>query len=428
MTETSRISTTGAGMDRRIETPGRHRRTLAIRVGLGLALIVAAIMIYRLVPASGSLTVDSAAIRTGEIVRAPFQDYVPLRAKVAPLSTTFIASVAGGQVEELIASDGQLVTKGVALVRLTNPSLELDVASRSADIAGQLGSVSGQRLAVQRSRFEGDNDLAEARNALLKAEEDYQAKSFLFERNIVNQAAIDPVAAEVAFRRERVRALEQSRGRERNVLASQSARIGQTEAQLGRSLAMVRRSLDALTIRAPVSGRLTAFTLQPGQTLSPGDPVGQIDSEGSWKLTADVDQFYLGRVETGLPARASIGGETIQVTVIKVLPQVTDGQFRVELGFKDAPPAKLNRGQTVDVRLVLGADRPALVAPSGGWLDGGGTSVFVMDSEDRARRRTIATGRRNPEQVEITAGLAAGDRIVTSAIGDYADFDTLILN
>ncbi|MBV7257412.1 HlyD family efflux transporter periplasmic adaptor subunit [Pacificimonas sp. WHA3] len=415
-------------MDRRIEAPKPKSRTWAVRLGIGLVAILAILFGYRLIPASGSLTVDAAMIRTGEVVRAPFQDYVPLRAKVAPFSTTFVASVAGGQVEALIASDGQLVTKGDALVRLTNPALELDVASRSADIAGQLGNVSGQRLAVQRGRFEGDKDLAEARNALMKAEEDYQAKAFLFERQIVNQAALDPVAAEVAFRRARLHALEQSRASEQGVLASQSARIGRTEAQLNRSLAMVRRSLDALTIRGPVSGRLTAFTLQAGQTLTPGDPVGQIDSEGRWKLIADVDQFYLGRVETGLAARATIGGKVLPMTVIKVLPQVTDGQFRIELGFTEEPSAQLNRGQTIDVRLVLGADRPALVAPSGGWLDGNGTSAFVMDGEGRAHRRAITSGRRNPDQVEITSGLSAGDRIVTSATGSYADYDTLILN
>jgi len=57
-----------------------------------------------------------------------------------------------------------------------------------------------------------------------------------------------------------------------------------------------------------------------------------------------------------------------------------------------------------------------LVAPIGGWLEsGGGSSVFVLDADgDHARRRTMKTGRRNPEQVEILSGLNPGDRIVTS--------------
>ncbi|HET9510712.1 MAG TPA: efflux transporter periplasmic adaptor subunit, partial [Sphingomonas sp.] len=99
----------------------------------------------------------------------------------------------------------------------------------------------------------------------------------------------------------------------------------------------------------------------------------------------------------------------------KVLPAVKDGRFRVELTF-DRAATGLNRGQTIDIRITLGAASRALVAPIGGWLEaGGGTSAFVLDADGtHARRRTIKTGRRNPEQVEILSGLAVGDRIVTT--------------
>jgi len=95
---------------------------------------------------------------------------------------------------------------------------------------------------------------------------------------------------------------------------------------------------------------------------------------------------------------------------------VKDGRFRTELDFAGAPPAGLNRGQTLDIRITLGSTAPALVAPVGGWLEaGGGTSVFVLDADGaHARRRAVKTGRRNPEQVEILSGLKAGERIVIS--------------
>jgi len=100
-----------------------------------------------------------------------------------------------------------------------------------------------------------------------------------------------------------------------------------------------------------------------------------------------------------------------------VLPSVKDGRFRVELAFDGTAPAGLNRGQTLDIRITLGSTAPALVAPTGGWLDaGGGSSAFVLDADGRhARRRAVKTGRRNPEQVEILSGFEPGDRIVTSS-------------
>lgn len=414
-------------MDRRIERPHARRRRVIVRSAIGLAVVAAAIVLWWLMPGANALSVDAAAIRTGAVTRAPFRDFVPLRAEVAPLRTVFVTAVSGGQVAQLAAADGAMVAAGTPLARLSNPALALDVASRSAEIVGQLSAISGQRLSVQNTRQDGARDLAEARNALSKAQTLLGQKQVLFDKGIVARAAIDPLREDVAYQQARVATLQRGTSEAAATLADQSAGIAATAGELRESLAMVRASLSALVVRAPVGGRLTAFTLQPGQMLKSGDPVGQIDSEGQWKLTADVDQFYLGRVRTGLGAIADLDGRSYPMTVLKVLPQVTAGRFRVELGFRGNAPVGLNRGQTLDVRLVLGADRPAIVAPSGGWLDAGGTTAFVLDGDAKAVRRAIVTARRNPDQVEIVSGLAPGERIVTTALTPYAAFQTLLL-
>ncbi|WP_242186067.1 HlyD family efflux transporter periplasmic adaptor subunit [Sphingomonas sp. CARO-RG-8B-R24-01] len=414
-------------MDRRIERPQAKRRRVVVRSAIGLAVVAAAMLLWWLMPGANALSVDAAAIRTGEVTRAPFRDFVPLRAEVAPLRTVFVTAVSGGQVAELTAADGAMVAAGTPLARLSNPALELDVASRSAEIVGQLSATSGQRLSVQNTRQDGARDLADARNALSKAQTLLAQRQILFDKGIVARAAIEPVRSDVIYQQARVATLQRGTSEATVTLADQSAGIAATAQQLRESLAMVRASLSALVVRAPVGGRLTAFTLQPGQMLKSGDPVGQIDSEGQWKLTADVDQFYLGRVRTGLAGIADLDGHSYPMTVLKVLPQVTAGRFRVELAFRGSVPAGLNRGQTLDVRLVLGADRLAVVAPSGGWLDAGGTTAFVFDGDAKAVRRAIVTARRNPDQVEIVSGLAPGERIVTTALGSYAAFQTLLL-
>lgn len=422
------LHTNGAAMDRRIERPHARHRKLAIRIGMGLAVVAAAAALWWFLPSSGSLAVDAATIRIAPVTRAAFADYVPLRAQVAPLQTVYVTAISGGQVEALIASDGQSVAAGAPLARLANPTLALDVASRSANIAGQLSSISGQRLSIQQSREQTERDIASARNELAKAEALLRQKQILFDKQIVTAAAVTPLRDEVAYQRARLTALTRSAAEAGKMLADQSTGVDATAGELRESLAMTRAGLAALVVRAPVAGRLTAFTLQPGQMIKPGDAVGQVDSERAWKLTADVDQFYLGRVHTGLSAVADLDGHSLPLTVIKVLPQVTEGRFRVELGFQGAAPAGLNRGQTLDVRLTLGADRPAIVAPSGGWLDAGGTTAFVLTSDSRAVRRAITTGRRNPDQVEVTSGLAPGDRIVTTPLGTYAPYQTLLIH
>jgi HlyD family secretion protein len=248
---------------------------------------------------------------------------------------------------------------------------------------------------------------------LIKARRDLSIRQQLHDQGFLSDEGIKSYEAEADYQQKRLAQLRSGSTAEARITATQGQRLEDTRARLTSNLAAVRASLDALVIRAPVTGRLTNFTIQPGQALKPGDPSGQVDSEGSWKLTADVDEYYLRRVRVRQKANA----DAMRFTVSKVLPSVKDGRFRVELTFDGIAPAGLNRGQTLDIRITLSGTAPALVAPTGGWLDaGGGSSAFVLDPDGRhARRQAVKTGRRNPEQVEILSGLKAGDRIITSS-------------
>lgn len=411
------------GMDRVIAKP--HRLDRRVRLGMvALAIAVAALILWWLLPAANSVNVAAADIQTGAVERAPFADVVPLRATVAPELTTLVGVLSGGQVERLIVQDGATVTAGDALATLANPQLKLDILTREAAIASQLGQVSGEDLSLERGSRDRDTQVAGADYDLIKAKRDLAVRQQLHDQGVVSDAGLRSYQEEAAYQQKRVAQLHAAEGSERGIAGLQARRLADTRNRLTSNLAAVRAGLDALTLRAPATGRLTNFTIQPGQALKPGDPAGQVDSEGSWKLVADVDQYFLGRVRVGQPASAE--GD-LHLTVTKVLPAVTDGRFRVELGFIGKPPAGLSRGQVLDGRITLGAARAAVVAPVGGWLEGsGGASAYVIDAGGgHASRRAIRIGRRNADQVEILSGLAPGERIVTSDTSAFSKAATI---
>ena len=410
---------TGVGMDRRVVATHRlsaRQRRVTIAA---LAIVLAAALIWHFLPASGSSNVVAANIEMGVVTRAPFEDYLPVRATVTPAATTIVGTVAGGQVERLMVQDGAMVAAGQSLATLNNPDLKLDVMTREADIASRLGDVSGQDLGLERNRLDRSAQLDQANYDLIKARRELGVRQQLRAKGLLAPAGVRSYEEEAAYQEKRVARLQAGEAAEAAISRAQEARLADTRARLSGSLSAVRSGLDSLTIRAPIGGRLTNFTIQPGQMLKAGDAAGQIDSEGSWKLVADVDEYYLGRIA---PGQAATTGDGIKLTVTKVLPTVANGRFQAELAFKGQAPAGLNRGQTMDLRITLGATSSAVVAPVGGWLDsGGGNSVFVLDADgNHARRRPIRIGRRNPEQVEIIAGLSPGERIVISNTGSIA--------
>lgn len=355
----------------------------------------------------------AANIDTGAVQRAAFADYLPVRAAVAPAITTYVGAVSGGQVDALLVQDGASVTAGQPLATLANPALKLDVLTRQADIASQLGALSGDELALERSKLDRRSQTSAASYDLLKAQRDLAIRQQLHTQGFVSDAGVRSYQEEADYQQRRLGQLRAGEVQEGHTAGLQSSRLADTRQRLTAALSAVGAQLDALTLRAPATGRLTNFTIQPGQTLKAGDQAGQVDSEGNWKLVADVDEYYLGRIREGQPATGDGG---LQLVVSKVIPAVTDGRFRVEFAIRGKMPADLNRGQAIDLRLTLGATQTVLVAPAGGWLDsGGGGSVFVLDASGRhAYRRAVTTGRRNPQQVEILSGLKPGERIVTS--------------
>lgn len=407
----SSTAPSGGAMDRVIASPRRAwwRNRLAIAA---VAVLAVALALWQLVPESGSTDMGAADLAFGEVEIAAFDDYLPVRASVAPAVTTLVGVMSGGQVQALFVEDGEMVGAGQPLARLSNAELELQVITQEAQIASQLGAVAGENLNIARSRADREGQLSQAEYDLVQARREHDIRSQLHERGFISDAGMQRYAAEVAFQRERVAQIKAGLQAETRFTATQGAMLETTRSRLQNTLGALRASLDGLTVRAPIAGRLTNFTLQPGQTLAPGDPAGQVDSEGRWKLIAEVDEFYLGRLRTGQSAQTADGA---RLTVERVLPTVSNGRFRVELAFAGASGQRLNRGQTLDVRITLGAATRALVAPVGGWLGEGGSSVFVVDEDGRhARRRAVRIGRRNPRQVEILSGLEAGERIVTT--------------
>ena len=408
-------------MDRVLARPWWKKRPAQIGAA-GLVLAVAGAGVFALLPPPGTVDIDAQSIDVGEVVRGPFQDYVPLRAEVVPLDTVYITAQSAGRVEAVIAGDGEAVTSGEALARLSNPDLTLDVSSREADISGRLSDTNTQMMTLRTQQSSRQQELADAAYALHKAEEDLSKRQLLRAQGILNDANIKPYADEVDYQRARLKALQADQAQDGAFFAGQKRQIEASAGDLRRSLGEVRQGLDALTIAAPAVGRLTDFELKPGQAVKAGDPLGEVDSEGTYKLRAQVDEFYLTRLSAGLKATANVHGQTVNVHISKIFPQVTDNHIIVEMQFDadsqgKSMPSDLKRGEAVDARLSLGNTATAVLAPSGNWLtDGNGASVFVVNAAgDRADRRPISIGRRNPEYAEVLGGLKPGEHIVTGA-------------
>lgn len=421
MPDTSSSHAPTRKMDRALDRPWYRKRPF--QIGAVVAAVSAvSLTLFLLRPAANTVDVNATTIDSGEVVRAAYSDYVPLRAEVVPLVTVFITAEAAGRVESVAADDGVVVGAGQPLARLSNPSLTLEVSTREADISARLSDSTSQMMNLQTQAQAREQTRADVAYALHKAEQELARRRTLRDQGVINDAALKIYIDEADYQRSRMAALKTSEAQEMAFYQSQRQQIVASADDLRRSLTEVRKGLTALTIAAPTAGRLTGFDLKPGQAVTQGAPLGQVDSEGTYKLRAQVDEYYLQRLTTGLKAQARLHDKTVDVHVSKVFPQVTNGRVTVELEFDSAVPADLKRGEAADIRLQMSAgSEVATLAPSGSWVsDTNGTSVFVLNAKgDKASRRPVTIGRRNPEYVEVLSGLKPGERIVVAGTSNY---------
>jgi HlyD family secretion protein len=416
---------TGGAMDRVVERKRIDRRIL-IGGAVGAALLL--ILIFWLfAPRSGSESVSRDRLTIAAAQSGVFEDFLPLRARVTPLVTVYLDAVEGGRVEKKLVEDGAQVTAGQPLAVLSNAELQLSTLEKQAEVEQQLNNMRSQELALTQTRNANLRDLNEAEIGFAKMRRQYELQKSLADKGFVATKVFNDTQDDLTYQQKRLAILRRSVQQSEALQTSQLQQLRAASSSLAGSLGIARSSLGQLNIRAPVTGQLSGFEIQLGQSLQQGERIGQVDSSGDDKLQADVDEFYLGRVQVGQGASADIDGKTYRLKVAKVYPQVRNGQFQIDLVFDGAEPSGIQRGQTVQAKLTLGDSSRALLIPNGQFFnDTGGNWVFVVDkSGNGAAKRQVQLGRKNSAFIEVLSGLSPGEQVITSSYSGLVDKDRL---
>ena len=426
-TESEPRAESGTGMDKVVVATGLSQRT---KIAIGAAaLLVLALLFWWFAPSAGSQTVAAERVTMSPVSKGTFDDFLPLRARVEPLVTVYLDAVEGGRVDRVLVEDGAMVQQGQLLAVLSNSEIQLNLLRSQSDVSREVNSMRSQELALAQTSIGDERAVIDAQLAADKARRQYEMQKPLMDKGYVPAKVFNDSRDEYLSAQRRAEVLRRARAVNQRLQTSQLAQLRASNASLSGSLDIARSTLDALNLRAPVSGQLTAFSIQVGQSLNRGERLGQVDSAGRNKLVASVDEYYLGRVQPGQTATVEMGGKTYRAKVAKIYPQVKNGVFEADLTFVGAEPPALNRGQTLQTKLTLGDPTPALLIPNGAFYnETGGSWVFVVaPGGGEAVKRNVRLGRRNADYIEVLEGLEPGERVITSPYTGFADKDRLDL-
>ena len=343
------------------------------------------------------------SVPAAKAVRADLVVPILCDGTLEPLPGGELRALDAATVAAILVHDGDRVRKGETLVRLESTAVSEKAREARAEAL---------RLAAERTQAAGEAD--RARREAAETKRTLEADTRLLAEKAITRSAWE--AGEAAFRdaEDRLRSAEA-----RLASLDGAANGGPSRLELVRASARdLEERVGALTVTAPHDGMVYGLPRKTGEIVVPGQIVAGVADPGVRSVRARVDQPDLPRIAPGQRMRVTFDGlpeKSWEGTVARVSPGLRDvGGREVSdvLGELRGVSDELPPNASVNVEIVAGERKGALVVPRAALLRDGETRFVFLPVNGRARRRDVALGLMGLTAVEVTSGLAEGDLVL----------------
>ena len=415
------------GMDRKIEKKGWvHQNKTYLAGGAVAALLL--FFTFRALN-KNYYKLDASKISVKEVIEGDFQDMILIDGDIEPTNLVLVNTLEGGTVDEIFIEDGIYIESGTPLLRLSNQKVTLNYMNQETAIVEQINNLRNLKLSLEKEQRRLDESLLDSENKLAEIERTYKVDSVLYQKEII--AKNDYVEVRESYNYQ-LKKRDFLNNNVRKSVAENSVQIRQINNSIDmmeRNLELIHDNIEKMLVRAPVSGMFSSFDPVIGESFARNQTVAKIDTQSGFKVIGQVDEYYLSMVKPGQMAVFSMDNELIELEVKKVLPEVVNRRFEIELAFVSEIPKAVTLGQSIQIRLELSEAQRSLMIPRGNYFQSsGGQYVFVLDDKGEAHKRFIKLGNMNPSYYQVLDGLEAGDRFISSSYDDFKNYETVKLN
>ena len=414
-------------MDIKIEKKPWYIRHRYYLLG-GTAFVIFLIYVISLSFGPRKLRIETDNIQIAEVKNDKFMEYVDVEGLVQPILTIKINTREAGSVERIIGEEGTMMEKGDSILVLSNPDL-------LRSIEDQRDEWEKQRITYKEKEIEMEQKSLTLKQQTLQTQYEMNrlTKSFALDKEeykmgIKSKAQLEVSEDEYNYKLQNSALQMESL---RHDSAVTLIRKDLLKNDLEREQKKFTRSLERmnnLVVTAPIAGQLSFVKVTPGQQVASGESIAEIKVLDQYKIHTSLSEYYIDRITTGLPATINYQGKRYPLKITKVVPEVKDRMFDVDLIFTGEMPENVRIG-SFRVQIELGQPEQAIVIPRGNFYQAtGGQWIYKVNaSKTKAVKVPLTIGRQNPQQYEITEGLQPGELVVVTGYDTFGDAEELIL-
>jgi len=406
----------------------KRKRRIIIIAGSALGLILATIAISRLKPAVPS--VERSTVWIDTVKRGPMVRQVRGLGTLVPEDIRWIPANTEGSVEKILIWPGTKVEPGDVILELTSPELE-----QSAHDAELQAKAAEAELATMRATLQ--RELLEQESKTTAAHSQYeQAK---MERETNDQLAKNGLVAELVYKTSKIKEGELAKSDEieqkRLAFARDSIepQLAAKQAAVDQANQLAKLKLDqveALHVKAGMSGVLQQLPVQIGQRLKVGDNLARVADPTKLKAQVKIAETQAKDIQIGQKAVIDTRNGTANGHVTRVDPAVEQGTVTVEVAFDEPLPKGARPDLSVDGTIelehlddVIYVGRPAF------GQENNTVGMFkLVNGTSEAARTPVKLGKSSVNTIQILDGLQPGDQVILSDTSAWDAHDRIRLN
>lgn len=372
--------------------------------------------------------VEKDKLTIGQVFFGDFKDYTDITGRVEPIKTILLDASESGRVKTLLIEEGAYVKAGDIIIVLENQNLHQEILTSESQLAEKENNLRNTKINYETGRMNTQTALMSAFYRLQQAKRKKEQYEDLYSEKLIPKE--EYLKAMEAFEEnEGLMDIAKQRALQDSLLAENTMKQLDLDLEkMRQTLTLVYSRLEDLNVKAPIDGQLGRLEVEIGQNIGRGSSIGQINVLSNYKISAMIDEHYIDRIGTGLPANLERQNRNFPLEIRKVYPEVREGKFQIDLIFSNEKPDNLRTGQNFFINLELGQSRSALLLKKGAFFNStGGQWAYVLEADGAsAKKREITIGQQNPAYYEIVDGLLEGEKIISSGYGTFGDSEIII--
>ena len=373
------------------------------------------------------LRIETENIQIAEIQNGKFMEYVDVEGLVQPILTIQVNTREGGNVDRIVAEAGATLKKGDTILVLTNPQLIREIGDKRNDWETQRFQYKEREIEMEQRSLTLKQQTLQTRYDMSRLQKSFELEKEEYKMGIKSKAQLQVAEDEYNHNMKKTALQIESLQHDSTMAIIRKELLRNEMARSQKQFQREMERLDGLVVRAPIDGQLSFVNGTPGQQVGSNSNIAEIKVLDKFKIHTQLSEYYIDRITTGLPATVNYQGKKYPLKITRVVPEVKDRMFDVDLVFVGEMPENVRVGKSFRVQIELGQPEDALIMPRGNFYQATGGQWIYKVNGNKATRVPLTIGRQNPQQYEVTEGLQAGDKVILTGYDTFGEAEELIL-